>query len=119
MATEAQRATITTERGRQAAKMTNQSEKKAYIAGSAGVDKHYDETAAATSLKGNQQQSQAILGTLHTGGPVMADGAYKLKAGEHVLTAAEATKARKHALMASGIKSLAKSGKSSSKKTKE
>jgi hypothetical protein len=48
---------------------------------------------------------------MHTGGPVMADGTYQLKAGEHVLTAPEAAKARKHAIMASGIKSLAKAGK--------
>jgi hypothetical protein len=116
MATEAQRATITTERGRQAAQIKDPAEKKAYIAGSAGVDTNYDSTAAATSTKGNQLQSQSILGSMHTGGPVMADGAYRLKAGEHVLTAAEAKKAQKHALMASGMKSLAKSGKSSSKK---
>jgi hypothetical protein len=45
---------------------------------------------------------------MHNGGPVLADGGYQLKAGEHVLTAAEALKARKHALMASGMNSLAK-----------
>lgn len=44
----------------------------------------------------------------HKGGEIPADGTYKLKAGEHVLTAAEAAKARKHALMVSGMKSLAK-----------
>lgn len=43
----------------------------------------------------------------HKGGEIPADGNYKLKAGEHVLTAAEAAKARKHALMVSGMKSLA------------
>lgn len=47
---------------------------------------------------------------MHNGGPVVADGAYQLKAGEHVLTETEAKKAKKHALMASGIKSLAKAG---------
>lgn len=45
---------------------------------------------------------------MHNGGPVPADGVYSLRAGEHVLTAPEATKARMHALMASGLKSLAK-----------
>lgn len=45
---------------------------------------------------------------MHKGGPVHADGVYTLKAGEHVLTAPEAAKARTHALMASGMKSLAK-----------
>jgi hypothetical protein len=49
---------------------------------------------------------------MHKGGPVMTDGAYQLKAGEHVLTAPEAVKAKKHALMASGIKSLAQAGPS-------
>lgn len=45
---------------------------------------------------------------MHNGGPVAADGVYQLKKGEHVLTAPEAAKARKHAMMAVGMKSLAK-----------
>ena len=45
---------------------------------------------------------------MHKGGPVTHDGIYRLKMGEHVLTEAEAKNARKHALMASGMKSLAK-----------
>ena len=45
---------------------------------------------------------------MHNGGPVVGDGPRMLKDGEHVLTAAEAKKARKHALMAVGMKSLAK-----------
>lgn len=48
---------------------------------------------------------------MHKGGPVMADGDYNLKAGEHVLTGPEAAKARTHALLASGMKSLAKPGR--------
>lgn len=52
---------------------------------------------------------------MHGGGPVLSDGAYQLKAGEHVLTAPEAAKARQHALMASGMKSLTKPGKSAAK----
>ncbi len=47
---------------------------------------------------------------MHKGGPIKADGIYRLKAGEHVLTADEATKARKHALMITGMHSLAKAG---------
>ena len=54
---------------------------------------------------------------MHKGGPVLADGVYSMKAGEHVLTAAEADKARKHALMAVGMKSLAKPGKAKEKKS--
>ena len=51
---------------------------------------------------------------LHDGGPVKKDGAYQLKAGEHVLTPIEAKIARRHAIAMSGLKSLAKY---SSKKT--
>jgi hypothetical protein len=53
-------------------------------------------------------KAMSALPKLHKGGPVPADGAYNLKAGEHVLTAPEAAKARTHALAASGMKSLAK-----------
>lgn len=48
---------------------------------------------------------------MHKGGPVLADGGYHLKAGEHVLAPGEADKARKHAMMAVGMKSLANPGK--------
>ena len=56
----------------------------------------------------NVSEYAKALPKLHNGGPVKADGGYDLQAGEHVLTAAEAKQARKHALMASGMKSLAK-----------
>lgn len=45
---------------------------------------------------------------MHNGGPVLRDGVYQLKKGEHVLTEPEARKAKKHALMASGMTSLSK-----------
>jgi hypothetical protein len=45
---------------------------------------------------------------MHNGGPVVGDGPRNLKDGEHVLTAAEVKIVRKHALMAAGLKSLAK-----------
>jgi hypothetical protein len=48
---------------------------------------------------------------LHNGGPVPADGAYQLKAGEHVLTEEEAKTARKHALRSAGLRSLARVAK--------
>jgi hypothetical protein len=64
-----------------------------------------DELAAKSD---NVNEYMAALPKMHKGGPVMADGAYILKAGEHVLTASEAGKARQHALAASGMKSLAK-----------
>jgi hypothetical protein len=76
--------------------------------------------AGVNSRAGNIAANRDILSPgdtalpkLHNGGPVLTDGAYQLKAGEHVLTAAEAKKARKHALMAVGMKSLANPGKSS------
>lgn len=50
----------------------------------------------------------ASLPKMHDGGPVKKDGAYQLQAGEHVLTAVEARIARRHAIAASGMKSLAK-----------
>jgi len=56
----------------------------------------------------NAKKALNDLPKMHKGGTVTADGGYQLKAGEHVLTAPEAAKARQHALMASGMKSLAK-----------
>jgi len=53
---------------------------------------------------------------MHKGGPVKTSGSYNLKAGEHVLTASEAELAKKHALLASGMKSLAKAGASAKPK---
>lgn len=53
-------------------------------------------------------KAMSALPKLHKGGPVPKDGAYNLKMGEHVLTAPEAAKAKNHALMAGGMKSLAK-----------
>ena len=55
---------------------------------------------------------------MHKGGPITADGVYALKAGEHVLAPGEADKARKHAIMASGMKSLMRPGKKVSKSAK-
>ena len=66
-----------------------------------------DDSMKAAAAKGERGGSSAVP-KRHNGGPVLKDGAYALKAGEHVLTAKEAEKARKHALMASGLKSLAK-----------
>ena len=70
-------------------------------------------------LKAKQDNVNTYLKSIpkmHVGGPVTEDGPYQLKAGEHVLTEPEAKKARKHALMAVGMKSLAKPGKSFSNK---
>ena len=47
---------------------------------------------------------------LHKGGTVDADGPYLMKKGEHVLTAREAGKAKKAALLLKGLKSLQNSG---------
>ena len=56
---------------------------------------------------------------MHNGGPVPADGVYQMKKGEHVLTEAEAKKARKYALMGAGMKSLAKAAPKVIKAAKE
>lgn len=55
-------------------------------------------------------KARSVLPKMHNGGTIKVDGGYDLKAGEHVLTAAEAKKARKHALIAAGMKSLARPG---------
>lgn len=55
-------------------------------------------------------KARSALPKMHKGGTVKVAGDYNLKAGEHVLTASEAAKARNHALMASGMKSLASPG---------
>jgi hypothetical protein len=76
----------------------------------------------AAGLKWNTDQAKAVMTPaapkMHRGGPVKKDGIYDLKRGEHVLTAEEATKARKHALMASGMKSLSMGGVVSAAKPK-
>lgn len=54
-----------------------------------------------------KQKMVSGLPKLHKGGPVPSDGAYQLKAGEHVLTAPEAGRARQHALIRAGMRSMA------------
>ena len=56
---------------------------------------------------------------MHNGGPVPHDGLYQMKRGEHVLTEAEAKKARKFALMGAGMASLAKAAPKVVKAAKE
>jgi hypothetical protein len=70
-------------------------------------------TSTVVTPGANAAKAPADIPHLHHGGPVPTDGIYKLKAGEHVLTAKEAAKAKKHALLASGLKSLAMPGKGS------
>ena len=60
------------------------------------------------SKSDNVKQYTDSLPKMHDGGPVKKDGAYQLLAGEHVLTAVETRIARRHAIAASGMKSLAK-----------
>jgi hypothetical protein len=60
------------------------------------------------AIRAHADAMHALLPKMHNGGPVAADGAYQLKAGEHVLTEPEAKIVRKHAMMAVGLKSLAK-----------
>ena len=74
----------------------------------ARVSQHRTSSQKAT-VRAKVHAKFPTISKLHNGGPVKADGAYDLQAGEHVLTASEAGKARQHALMTSGMKSLAKS----------
>lgn len=60
-----------------------------------------DELAATNKMR---DKATEALPKMHDGGPVVADGAYQLKAGEHVLTAPQAKMARHHALMVVGMK---------------
>lgn len=61
-----------------------------------------------TTTSPSQSGQAGYYHTRHKGGPILKDGVYQLKAGEHVLTENEARKARQHGLMAAGLKSLAK-----------
>lgn len=63
MANEDAKAAVTLERGKQAAQIKDPSEKKAYIAGSANVDKDYEGTAEETSRERNKLMNQEILGS--------------------------------------------------------
>lgn len=56
----------------------------------------------------NVDQYAQSMPKMHNGGPVVGDGPRWLKDGEHVLTGPEAKIVRKHAMMAVGLKSLAK-----------
>lgn len=67
-------------------------------------------TTDAAASRAHATASTAIP-KMHSGGPVATDGVYQLKAGEHVLTEPEAKIAKKHAMMMTGLKSLAKDGK--------
>ncbi len=66
----------------------------------------------------NVKQYMDSLPKMHDGGPVVADGPYQLKAGEHVLTEPQAKMARKHALMSIGMKRLSKPAQTAGEPTK-
>jgi len=61
MATEQEKANMTATRGRQAASISDPDEKKAYIAGSANVDKDYQHTAEETAGMSKRQQTESIM----------------------------------------------------------
>ena len=86
------------------AKPAAKSAKSSVAAGGAALQK-----AASSAQSSMEPRHFDMIPTMHKGGPVMKDGTYRLKMGEHVLTAKETAKAKQHALMSSGIKSLAKS----------
>lgn len=67
---------------------------------------------AARGIRANAQNvdQYANAPKMHNGGPVLQDGVYRLKKGEHVLTPREVSRARNHAMVAAGMKSLVKAG---------
>jgi hypothetical protein len=71
---------------------------------------------AELAAKARNVSSYTDAPKMHNGGPVVTDGVYQLKRGEHVLTEAEAKQARKHALAAAGMKSLARAGQQAGSK---
>jgi hypothetical protein len=80
------------------------------LASAAGKASDKASEAATTSHQSEVSRPAEITPSFHKGGTVKKDGTYRLQAGEHVLTEPEAEKAKKHAIMASGIKSLANAG---------
>lgn len=69
-----------------------------------------DELSAKGQMVGEAKKALAVTPPkMHRGGAVKQDGVYQLKKGEHVLTEEEAMHAHKHALMASGLGSMARS----------
>jgi hypothetical protein len=61
MATEQEKADLTSTRGRQAANMTDSAERHAYTSGSANVDKDFQGTAEETAGVSKKQQTQSIM----------------------------------------------------------
>lgn len=94
MANEQQRANVTLERGRQAAKMPHEQAKK-YIASSANVDKSYEGVETETALTSRKQMTEKALGSFKQGGTVPKTGTYKLHKGETVV-ATDPTHAREN-----------------------
>lgn len=101
MATEEQKAALTTERGKQAADIKDPDEKKRYIAGSASVDTDYEGTANSTAIEANKLQNQKVLGSLKKGGTIPKTGLYKLHKDEKVIPANKAKMMNKKMDMAS------------------
>ena len=61
-------------------------------------------TSIGKALESMPSGGETTSPKMHDGGPVLTDGDYNLKAGEHVLTAPQAKMVRKHALMVVGMK---------------
>jgi hypothetical protein len=98
----------------EASSLTKPASKPATQVGKAGSTLAKAGASISANAKAAGQGASVIpmqpIESRHKGGPIMKDGVYRLKAGEHVLTEDETHQARKHAIMASGIKSLAEPG---------
>jgi len=109
MATEEQRAALTGMRGRDAARIKDQAEKKRYIAESANIDKDYEGMAEKTGAMSNLLTKKELLGDYKHGTKnVPKTGAYKLEKGEAVVPAKENT--MKKRMEAAGKKAMSKLG---------
>lgn len=92
---EEDKAALTIERGKQAAKISDSTERKNYVSDSADVDKDYAKTQEATALKGNQIARREIMGSMKKGGTIPKTGLYKMHKDEKVIPADKAKAMKK------------------------
>lgn len=86
MAIEQERAALSIARGKQAARISDQGEKKQYIADTASIDKDYSQVKEATAVKENELKGRAVMGSFKKGGVVKKTGVYKVHKGERVIS---------------------------------
>jgi hypothetical protein len=86
------KATLTKTRGALAAGIKDMENKRAFIAGSGEMDKHFDQVSNNTSIEANRQMKEKVNEALHAdrvmhkGGKVKQDGSHILQKGEAVIS---------------------------------